>query len=260
VKELPASSKRSVRFKISDNVHEYNCVRNAFLRAGFKRVSGWSWNICWAKHLREEEFLRMTPFQKVNHFPGTWGIGRKDRLAHNLSRMRREFGQEYAFSARTFFLPKERAKLKMQMDADPKSIWILKPAASSCGRGIKLVSGLAGSKLPKKRKVLAQNYIRSPFLINGHKWDLRLYVLVTSFDPLRVYLFDNGLTRFCTEKYTLSHKTLKNRFAHLTNYSVNKHSEKFLKNESANDDMYVLSPQSSRLRALLVVFLNDGPI
>lgn len=75
----------------------------------------------------------------------------------------------------------------------------------------------------------------SPCGVGG--W-LRSYVLVTSFDPLRVYLFDNGLTRFCTEKYTVSHKTLKNRFAHLTNYSVNKHSDKFLKNEDPANDMY----------------------
>lgn len=60
------------------------------------------------------------------------------------------------------------------MPLHPQAIWILKPAASSCGRGIKLVSGQANSKLPKKRKVLAQSYIRNPFLINGHKWDLRL--------------------------------------------------------------------------------------
>ena len=109
-----------MRFKISDNVHEYNCVRNAFLRAGFKRTTSSGWNGLWAKHLTEDEFLRLTPYQKVNHFPGTWGIGRKDRLARNLSRMKREFGKKYAFSARTFFLPAERRKLKMEMDADPK--------------------------------------------------------------------------------------------------------------------------------------------
>jgi tubulin polyglutamylase TTLL4 len=47
-------------------------------------------------------------------------------------------------------------------------------------------------------------------------------VLVTSYDPLKVYLFREGLTRFATEKYSTNMSSLKKRFVHLTNYSVNK--------------------------------------
>jgi tubulin polyglutamylase TTLL4 len=47
-------------------------------------------------------------------------------------------------------------------------------------------------------------------------------VLVTSYDPLKVYLFREGLTRFATEKYSTNMNSLKKRFVHLTNYSVNK--------------------------------------
>lgn len=60
--------------------------------------------------------------------------------------------------------------------------------------------------------------------------------MVTSFDPLRAYMFEEGLVRFCTQKYTLSSKNLKNRFAHLTNYSVNKRAENFDRNQDAAAD------------------------
>lgn len=59
-------------------------------------------------------------------------------------------------------------------------------------------------------------------MINALKFDLRIYVLVTSYDPLRVYLYDDGLVRFCTEPYSTSKSAMQNPFGHLTNYSVNK--------------------------------------
>jgi len=76
--------------------------------------------------------------------------------------------------------------------------------------------------VPKKRPVIVQRYLTKPYLINGHKFDLRIYVYVTSFDPLRVYIFEDGLVRFATSKYSSASKSLCNRYMHLTNYSINK--------------------------------------
>ena len=69
-------------------------------------------------------------------------------------------------------------------------------------------------------------YLHSPYLIDGKKFDLRIYVVVTSVDPLRVYVHNEGLTRLSTSDYTL--RDTENRFAHLTNYSINKKSDKFV--------------------------------
>ena len=85
--------------------------------------------------------------------------------------------------------------------------------------------------LAKKAGYVVSKYIRKPHLINGLKYDLRLYVLITSYDPLKIYLYEDGLVRFATEKYSTNPKTLKKRFIHLTNYSVNKKAENYKSNK-----------------------------
>ena len=70
---------------------------------------------------------------------------------------------------------------------------------------------------------MVQQYIDNPLLINGYKFDLRVYVAVTSVNPLRVYVYNEGLCRFASEKYNMDN--VKNIYSHLTNYSINKNYE-----------------------------------
>ena len=112
-------------------------------------------------------------------------------------------------------------------------MWIIKPNAGSKGRGIYIIDDI--SEVPIKDSCIISRYIENPLLINGLKFDIRLYVLVTSWDPLRVYIYKEGLARLATEPYkTENSKT--NKFAHLTNYSINKKSEKFVNNENIEKD------------------------
>jgi len=81
---------------------------------------------------------------------------------------------------------------------------------------------------------LISKYISNPHLINGLKYDLRIYIVVTSFDPLRIYMYENGLVRFATEKYSTKDKSCKIKYIHLTNFAVNKKAPKFNKNKDSN--------------------------
>lgn len=56
-------------------------------------------------------------------------------------------------------------------------------------------------QIPENLPLVVQKYISKPFLIDETKFDLRLYVLVTSVNPLRIYLYDDGLVRFASGEY-----------------------------------------------------------
>lgn len=195
------------------------------------------WNFFWGRHLPGHMYKFFNPFQKSNHFPGTTTIGRKDDMAHNLIRMenRLQWREDEVFYPKTFDLPTQRNLLIQDMHQNPTKKYIVKPSNSSCGRGIYIISSGEFTKIPARDagSFVVQHYIDNPHLINGLKYDLRLYVGVSSFNPLKVYLFADGLTRFATEKYS---NNLTNVFSQLTNYSINKYSSSFIKNEDEDDD------------------------
>lgn len=75
----------------------------------------------------------------------------------------------------------------------------------------------------KNNTYVVQKYIKHPALIDGHKFDFRIYVLVTSvIDPLTIFIYDDGLVRLASEKYNLAKGGTSDHFMHLTNYSLNK--------------------------------------
>ena len=77
-------------------------------------------------------------------------------------------------------------------------------------------------------EMVVQQYIADPLLVDKKKFDLRLYVLISSVEPFIAYLNMEGMARFCTEDYeTPTQENLKNMFMHLTNYSLNKESPNF---------------------------------
>ena len=102
--------------------------------------------------------------------------------------MIRNFGDEYKIVPKTWILPDDYRKfLKEREDTEKAKLWILKPANSSCGRGIRIIT--KNSTIPKRGQYVVCEYLMKPHLINGYKYDLRLYVFITSYEPLTIYLY-----------------------------------------------------------------------
>ncbi|XP_076235037.1 tubulin monoglutamylase TTLL4 [Calliopsis andreniformis] len=201
-------------------------------KSGFKITTNSTTNWCgtWCSKLAYSRLKRTKNFSKINQFPNNSQLGNKILLWKNFRRMKKKHGwKNFEFMPLSFVLPEERSVLRKYMQKNC-GIWIVKPPASSAGCGIKIVSRLC--EIPDHHPLVVQRYISKPRLIDGVKFDMRLYVLLTSIDPLRIYVYNNGLVRLATVKYVNHVSTLSDRFMHLTNTSVNKFNPNFKTNDS----------------------------
>ncbi|KAH7817177.1 putative tubulin polyglutamylase TTLL1 [Monocercomonoides exilis] len=216
-------------------------------------TDGDDWNIYWANKRNvslifgPEPPLRLQDNQILNHFPTHYEITRKDNLIKNLKRYRRELirenklhlvGDILDYVPCTYNLPTDLPLFFDEYRKRPRSTWIVKPSSLSQGQGIFLVNRLsqarrwANSKtflLPsgQKESFVLSRYIDNPLLVGGRKFDLRIYVLVVSYNPLRCYIHKDGFCRFCSVKYSKDASSLTNLEMHLTNVAIQKRSEDY---------------------------------
>lgn len=107
-----------------------------------------------------------------------------------------------------------------------RNIWIVKPAQSSRGRGIVLMQNLVEIMEVAKQKefqFIVQKYIENPLIIKNRKFDLRVWVLVTDWNPLTIWFFNKPYVRFPAHDYNINE--IDNKFSHLANNSIAKHAE-----------------------------------
>ena len=124
--------------------------------------------------------------------------------------------------------------------SEESNLWIVKPASKSRGRGIALFASLPSilryvqASEQKLSQWCVQKYIEKTMLISNRRFDVRQWVLVTSFDPLTVWFCNDCYVRFASEEYIVpsdgsqhsqDKNWLGNSFKHLVNNSINKNNE-----------------------------------
>lgn len=200
----------------------------------------------------------------VNHFPNHYELTRKDLMVKNIKRYRKELEKEALASAGlergssgalrvatlealdfvplTFSLPADYSLFVEEFRRAPNSTWIMKPTGKAQGKGIFLINKLAQVKkwatglmagpgrIPAQEAYIVSRYVNNPLLVGGKKFDLRIYVVVTSYKPLKAYVSRLGFARFCNVKYSAEVGDIDNMYVHLTNVAIQKHGEDY--NES----------------------------
>ncbi|TDG97738.1 hypothetical protein EPR50_G00211180 [Perca flavescens] len=207
-------------------------MRRAARRYGLREATeGEDWTLFWTDYSVSLDRVKdMKRYQKINHFPGMIEICRKDLLARNMNRMLKLFPKDYNIFPKTWCLPADYSDFQAYTRAKKSKTYICKPDTGCQGKGIIITK--SSKEIQPGEHMICQVYISRPFIIDGYKFDLRIYVLVTSCDPFSIFMFKEGLARFCTTKYNEpTHGNVDDVCMHLTNYSINKNSENFLRDE-----------------------------
>ncbi|XP_039283068.1 probable tubulin polyglutamylase ttll-15 [Nilaparvata lugens] len=169
-------------------------VFNVFHNFGYKRQelnASEDWDVLWSHDYPFRKLntamRNLKHHQKVNHFPGTGYITNKMDLATS----------NIKFVPRAFKMPQQKADLLAYAAKHPKKMFVQK---SNDHRGIK-IKQIQDLDL-KQNGTFIQEFIDDPLLVDGHKFDIGVYTIITSIDPLTVYYYNGDvLFRYCPEKY-----------------------------------------------------------
>lgn len=202
-------------------------------------------DIWWYGHATDYSVMFSKPgVFAINRLPGISNLTQKVNFSLIIKRMQLLYPNEFNFYPQTWFLPNqyqqfigESKQSFKKLPKEPKramhrEVYIIKPNHGSHGIGIYLINEPSEITCAS-RSAVVQRYVQDPLLIEGYKFDLRMYVVVSRLNPTEIYMCKDGLARFCTVKYERPYgKNLKNMCMHLTNYTLNKQSSRFQQTDS----------------------------
>jgi len=225
---------------INLSVCRYKIIEKSARKVGWKvtrvpKERDNTYTIFWMDNSSAQKRVKaLRSYQRINHFPSISCLGRKHGLSETIQNAQIVFPEDYNYYPKSFILPKDISKFKKFISENQDKTFIVKPNEGCCSRGIVLTKD--PEKAMSYKKSIIQLYIDNTLTIDKKKFDLRVYCLIMSVDPLTVYMYQEGIVRICTEEYeTRTEENLKLRCMHLTNYTLNKkNKEKFIPVEPGN--------------------------
>lgn len=222
---------------------KYSVLRLVAKRLGYvveeslEFLERYSFYMCWSDTvLSLPALVRFSNWQRSNHFPSMYLLCRKGHLGATLTKLHNIDPVSYKFYPRTWLMRTQKETFRKVLKSKEASTkyFIMKPNSGCQGRGIVVTKNpfLTGRDLDH---YIVQEYVSNPLLIEGRKFDLRVYVLLTSIREPSIFIFEDGLVRICTDPYEAPNESnIKNACKHLTNYAVNKRNPNFVFNTDVN--------------------------
>eukprot|EP00736_Rhodelphis_marinus_P001301 Rmarinus@m.24467 len=198
---------------------------------GYSCVKGFDSNsdVYWTRENVDKKLRELQGSQRICQYPAMTSFCHKVKLAELL-----ESVGSSNIQPKFWVLPKQCETVLQEM-MNHRLVIIVKPDKGSEGKNIFVTDSPTSLKSYVDRaaakgsshRFIAQTYINPPMLLKGFKFDFRVYVLVASLDPLRVYVCREGFARVCPLPYKSEFGEKFDPGRHLTNYSLNKSDPNF---------------------------------
>lgn len=152
-------------------------------------------NLIW-KSLHKDEIIsfvkKLNKYQRYNHFPKLGEIiGKKFNLFKKFITLSKKYPNDYNFMSKYYELIEFSHLFLNNINFNDKTnLWIVENKSSK-NKNMRLLNDI---KLVKQEDAIS--HFIYPHLINGKKYEIRLYFLITGFCPLKIYLFNNGFVKF----------------------------------------------------------------
>ena len=194
----------------------YRTVREAFRVAGITYKSkNRKAVLVWYDTIRDGDyFTTLQPYQIVNRLPAVNVICRKAPFVRLIQRMQPFFPNLYTFLPKSYILPVQEPEFLAAIAKHDRR-HIVKPDNGALGAGIKIIEP-GQDFTPGRNLAIAQEYVES-CLVDSTKFDCRIYALIASVAPLKIFVYRGGVARFCSKKS--SEGTV---YSQLTNTAVNR--------------------------------------
>ncbi|OAD60411.1 Tubulin polyglutamylase TTLL4 [Eufriesea mexicana] len=192
---IPKITEKNPLYRIYTKNNDTGYLKHVFIvleRLGFKRTyDAFNWDLLWAHDYPfrslSSDLSKLKAHQRINHFPGCGYITNKVDLSTT----------ECRYMLPAFKIPEQRDKFLLYAAQHPEKTFVQK-SNDHRGISVKNVSNINVTETGS----FVQEFIQRPFLVDGYKFDIGVYTVITSVDPLRIYIYKGDvLFRFCPIKY-----------------------------------------------------------
>lgn len=236
----PDAYRESPVFYVGEG-NNWKVVAQALEDRGWRRLpfdAGFSskFDLKWVEQRGKIDYKRHIEGQFVNHIPNNDVITSKMRFLCTMRAHEELTGERFQYHPVSYISERAGEKLAALAEAEaaPEALWILKPSRGLGGKGIEIVKGveeLRQKLFPPPRDLaedapkapppvegwVVQKYIQNPLLLQGRKFDMRMYCLIARTQP-HLWLFHPGYCKVALDSYDEVDVT--NTYAHLTNACV----------------------------------------